>query len=111
MEMTDSLRKLRDQIIRRETERIQRAGREVFDQKIGAVEQTCEKFAAALMLQVKSDAAFVEIEKREQPAALLDAPRDAAPACARPRPKAGSTLTTSAPMSASNLVAYGPAMK
>ena len=47
-------RELRDQLVGRETKRGERAGREVFNQKIGAVEQSREKFAAALMLQVRA---------------------------------------------------------
>src|SRR5208337_5653385 len=66
------LRELRHQLIRRKTKRGKSAGREVLDQEIGAFEQTSEEFAAALMLQVQRDAALIEIEKREQSAALLD---------------------------------------
>ena len=73
IEITDSRGNFAIRLVRREPQRGQRPRREVLDQEIGAIEQARDKFAATRVLQVDRHAALVEIEKSEQPAAILDA--------------------------------------
>ncbi len=80
---------------------------DVVDQQIGAGDEAVERLAALRASQVEGDAALVGVQIEEEPAPLRmrHAARKRAALPRRVAPPGGSILTTSAPRSASSLVA------